>query len=80
MPMELFGEHETIKKEIEKPLVINFTRELQKIIINKGSSLSLNLCDNLITELEKSLGRPLTLEDIELAADFFVKQEQITKL
>ncbi|MFX0155224.1 MAG: ADP-ribosylation factor-like protein [Candidatus Hodarchaeota archaeon] len=78
MPMELFGEHEDLKKEMEKPLVIDFTRELQKIIISKGSSLSLNLCENLISELGRSLGRPLTMEDVEIAADFFVKQEQLT--
>jgi len=78
MPMELFGPHEEIKKEMDKPLVIDFTKELQKIIIEKGSSLSLKLCENLITELEKSLGRPLTLDDVKLAADFFIKQEQLT--
>ena len=76
MPMEIFGDHDDIKKELEKPLVIDFTKELQKIITNKGSSLSLELCKNLIVELERSLGRPLTMEDVELAADFFVKQEQ----
>ncbi len=78
MPMELFGPHEEIKKDMEKPLVIDFTKELQKIIIEKGSSLSLKLCENLITELEKSLGRALTLDDVKLAADFFIKQEQLT--
>ncbi len=78
MPMELFGPHEDIKKEMYKPLVIDFTKELQKIIEEKGSSLSLNLCENLITELQKSLDRPITIEDIQLAADFFVKQEQLT--
>ncbi len=77
MPMEIFGEHEDIKKEMEKPLVVDFTKELQKMIVSKGSSLSLNLCKNLILELEKSLGRPITIEDIEIAADFFVKQEQL---
>jgi GTPase SAR1 family protein len=77
MPMELFA-HEDVKKEMDKPLVINFTKELQKSIIEKGSSLSLDLCEKLITELEKSLGRPLKLEDVELAADYFVKQEQLS--
>jgi hypothetical protein len=76
MPMELFGPHEDIKKDMEKPLVIDFTKQLQEIISKKGSSLSLELCQNLITELQKSLGRPLTIEDIETAAEFFVKQEQ----
>jgi hypothetical protein len=78
MPMEIFSPHEEIKKDLDKPLVIDFTKELQQIIIQKGSSLSLELCQNLITELQKSLGRPLTLEDIETAAEFFVKQEQLT--
>ena len=78
MPIEIFSPHEDIKKEIEKPLIIDFTKELQKIIISKGSSLSLNLCKNLIIELERSLGRPVTIQDVELAADFFVKQEQLS--
>ncbi|MFX0142369.1 MAG: ADP-ribosylation factor-like protein, partial [Candidatus Hodarchaeota archaeon] len=76
MPLELFTPHEEIKKDMEKPLVIDFTKELQKIIIEKGSSLSLRLCENLITELERSLGRPLILDEVKLAADFFVKQEK----
>ncbi len=78
MPMELFGDHEDIKDDMTKPLVVDFTKELQKIIIQKGSSLSFKLCENLITELEKSLGRPITIDDVKLAADFFVKQEQLT--
>ncbi|MFW9901659.1 MAG: ADP-ribosylation factor-like protein [Candidatus Thorarchaeota archaeon] len=78
MPMEIFGEYEDIKKEIKKPLVIDFTKELQKMIISRGSSLSLNLCENLILELGKSLGRPITIDDLEMAAEFFVKQEQVT--
>ncbi|MFW9882410.1 MAG: ADP-ribosylation factor-like protein [Candidatus Thorarchaeota archaeon] len=77
MPLEIFAPHEDITKDIDKPMVINFTQELQKIIKKKGSSLSLKLCENLITELQKSLGRPLKMEDIELAADFFVKQEKL---
>ncbi|MFX1504053.1 MAG: ADP-ribosylation factor-like protein [Promethearchaeota archaeon] len=78
MPMELFTPHEDVKKDMEKPLIINFTKELQRTIIEKGSSLSLELCEKLITELQKSLGRPLKLEDVELAADFFVKQEKLS--
>ena len=77
MPIELFSTHEDIKKDIDKPLVIDFTQQLQKIIEEKGSSLSLNLCENLIKELQNSLGRPLTIDDIKLAADFFVKQEKL---
>ncbi|MFX1366843.1 MAG: ADP-ribosylation factor-like protein [Promethearchaeota archaeon] len=79
MPMELFGPHKELEQDIKKPLVVDFTKELQKIIIQKGSSLSLELCDNLITELEKSLGRDITIDDIKLAADFFVKQEKMSQ-
>jgi len=79
MPMELFGDHEDIKEDMMKPLVVDFSKELQKIIIEKGSSLSLKLCENLITELKKSLGRPITFDDVKLAADFFVKQEKMTQ-
>ncbi len=79
MPMEIFRSNEELKKDMKKPLVVDFTKELQKIIIQKGSSLSIKLCENLITELEKSLGRPITIDDIELAADFFVKQEQLSQ-
>ncbi|MFX0022218.1 MAG: ADP-ribosylation factor-like protein [Candidatus Hermodarchaeota archaeon] len=78
MPMEIFGPHEDIKKDMEKPLVIDFTKELQNFISEQGSSLSLKLCENLISELQKSLERPLTIEDIKLAADFFVKQEKLS--
>ena len=60
-------------------IVVDFTKELQKMIFQKGGSLSLELCQNLIIELEKSLGRPITIDDIELAADFFVKQEQLSQ-
>jgi len=78
MPMELFGSHEEIQRETDKPLIIDFTKELQKIITERGSSLSLPLCQKLITDLEKSLERPLTIQDVKLAAEFFVKQEKLT--
>ncbi|MHA1913827.1 MAG: ADP-ribosylation factor-like protein [Promethearchaeota archaeon] len=77
MPMELFGPHEGLTKDIKKSKVSDYTNELQKIITEKGGSLSLNLCEQLIRDLEQSLGRTLTIEDVELAADFFVKQEQL---
>lgn len=75
MPMELFAPHEELGKEIRKPQIVDFSRELQKIISEKGSSLSLKLCEQLITDLAQSLGRALTIEDVKMAAEFFVKQE-----
>jgi len=76
MPMELFPPHEDLAKEIKKPKISDFAKEAQRIISEKGSSLSLKLCEHLVTDLEQSLGRPLTIEDVKLAAGFFVKQEQ----
>jgi len=78
MPLELFPPHEDLTKEIEKPKIVNFTDELQKIISEKGSSLSLKLSETLLTDLEKSLGRPLTIDDVNSAAEFFVKQDQLS--
>ncbi|MFW9874707.1 MAG: ADP-ribosylation factor-like protein, partial [Candidatus Thorarchaeota archaeon] len=77
MPIELFPPHEELVKEIKKPKISDYAKEVQKMISEKGSSLSLKLCEILVTDLEQSLGRPLTLEDIKLATDFFVKQEQL---
>jgi len=50
---------------------------LQRIIEKKGSSLSLKLCLQLITELQKTMARPLTIEDVELAAEVFVKHDTL---
>jgi GTPase SAR1 family protein len=77
LPLELFPPHEDLVKEIEKPKIINFTDELQKIISEKGSSLSLKLSETLLADLEKSLGRQLTIDDVTSAAEFFVQQDQL---
>ena len=50
---------------------------LQKMIEQSGSSLSINLCSQLITELQKTLSRPLKDEDLEAAARFFVKHDSL---
>ena len=55
--------------------ISNYPRTLQNLIEQKGSSLSLKLCEQLVRELRNTLARNLTLEDIEMAADVFVKQE-----
>ena len=55
----------------------NYPEMLQKIIEQSGSTLSLNLCSQLITELQKTLARPLTIDDIESAATFFVKHDSL---
>ena len=77
LPTELFPKLDESKAKKDESKVSDFATELQNVIIEKGSSLSLKLCQQLITELQTSLGRPLTKDDINLAADFFVKQEQL---
>ena len=48
---------------------------LQQLIEKQGSSLSLNLCELLLADLQKTLARPLTVEDLKLAAGVFVKHD-----
>lgn len=77
VPTDLFPKLDESKEKKDEITISDFARALQAIITEKGSSLSLKLCEQLINELKNSLGRSLTKEDINLAADFFVKQEQM---
>ncbi len=52
-----------------------FPSILQQMIEKRGSSLNINLCIQLLAELHKTLARPLTIEDLNLAADVFVKHD-----
>jgi GTPase SAR1 family protein len=76
MPAEVFPPLEGSKEIIVDSKLSDYATELQKFIMEKGSSLSLGLCQQLIIELQKSLGRSISIDDIKLAAEFFVKQEQ----
>ncbi len=49
---------------------------LQKLIIEKGSNLPIALCEKYIDELEKTLEVSLTLNDLQLAVQYFVKIEK----
>jgi GTPase SAR1 family protein len=62
------------KLEITRDEDIN-PEELKKLIEAKGSSLSINLCKLLISDLKKALSRPLKIEDLEMAAEVFVRNE-----
>jgi GTPase SAR1 family protein len=53
----------------------DYPNMLQQLIEKQGSSLTLNLCEQLLTELQKTLSRPLTVDDLELAANVFVKHD-----
>jgi len=54
---------------------IDYPLELQQYIEQKGSSLSINLCQQLINDLQTALSRSITSEDLEMVADVFVKNE-----
>ncbi len=63
------------QSEIESKKI--YPKMLQEMIEQSGSTLSLNLCSQLITELQKTLARPLTDDDLESAASFFVKHDSL---
>jgi len=68
-------------KPYEKPLVediqsIDLAEILHEIIENNGGELSPELCERFITELSDSLQHSLTIEDINLAARYFLEKER----
>lgn len=65
-----------IQEKLESTIDIGlYPEELKKLIEKKGSSLHMDLCKQLVKDLEKALSRPLTIEDLEMAAEIFVKNE-----
>jgi len=64
-------------EQSESESEIIYPEMLQKMIAQSGSTLSLKLCSQLITELQKTLARPLTIEDLESAVNFFVKHDSL---
>lgn len=69
----------TEQKEIieEKTPSKELSKVLKELIEKKGSTLSLKLCEHLVNQLQTTLGRTLTLEDVETAAEIFIKQENL---
>ncbi|MFW9945592.1 MAG: hypothetical protein ACFFDX_02070 [Candidatus Odinarchaeota archaeon] len=65
---------ETIEEETPSK---DFSKILKELIEKKGSTLSLKLCEHLVNQLQTTLGRTLTLEDVETAAEIFIKQENL---
>ncbi|MHA1293368.1 MAG: GTPase domain-containing protein [Promethearchaeota archaeon] len=53
----------------------NFVETLQRLIKEQGGDLSKNLCNMYISELLETLNRPLTFEDLKIAAKSFIKKE-----
>ncbi len=71
IPIEIQEQKTKILSEIE----LDLKNQLQILIKNKGSDLSIDLCEFFINEMTEALGIPLTIEDIKLAAEFFYKKE-----
>ena len=55
----------------------DYVNALFQLIKEKGSSLSLKLCTEFIDEMKSTLDRPIMLGDLKVAADLFIKQENI---
>ena len=72
---EVIPEEKRPTLEIVEEKDDEFPIMLQQLIEKQGSSLNLNLCEQLLAELQKTLARPLTIEDLELAAGVFVKHD-----
>lgn len=63
------------KTEIIAEKKFDFKNQLQKFIKDKGSDLSIDLCEFFINELNEALGVPITIEDLKIAAEYFSKKE-----
>ncbi|MHA1274774.1 MAG: hypothetical protein ACTSQS_15235, partial [Promethearchaeota archaeon] len=55
---------------------LDFAEILYKTIKDKGGDLSLALCQKYIKELLETLKRPLTKEDLEIAAKVYIQKER----
>ena len=75
-PVKYVSHEKNITDDIVSDSGFDFARELKNLITKKGSNLSLKLCQKFIEELLGSLQQALKLEDLELAADYFVQIEK----
>ena len=64
------------KKKVPLSQSSDLSTNLQKLIQEKGSSLNAELTAQFINELSNSIGEPLTLDDIKMAANYFYDIEQ----
>ena len=54
----------------------DFIHEFQKLIEKRGSMLNTSLCEKFLSEMLNSFEKPLKIEDLEYAADCFVRIEK----
>ncbi|MFX1394313.1 MAG: hypothetical protein ACFFAH_12170 [Promethearchaeota archaeon] len=72
-----FKEHEpNITDKIVADKEFDFIYEFQQLIEKRGSTLSTSLCEKFISEMLNSFKKPLKNEDLEYAADCFVRIEK----
>ena len=70
-------EHETnLTDEIVANKEFNFIEKLQQLLEKRGSTLNSGLCEKFISEMLRSFEKPLKFEDLEYAAECFVRIEK----
>jgi hypothetical protein len=70
-------EHETnLTDEIVANKEFNFIDKLQQLLEKRGSTLNSGLCEKFISEMLRSFEKPLKFEDLEYAAECFVRIEK----
>ncbi|MFW9898879.1 MAG: hypothetical protein ACFFDO_06430 [Candidatus Thorarchaeota archaeon] len=70
-------EHETnLTDEIVANKDFNFIDKLQQLLEKRGSTLNSGLCEKFISEMLRSFEKPLKFEDLEYAAECFVRIEK----
>lgn len=75
-PVHFIPYDKNIADEIISDPSFDFSEILYEIIENNGSQLSKELCEQYIDELLKVLERPLTIEDLNIAARSFIEKEK----
>ncbi|MFX1339815.1 MAG: hypothetical protein ACFFDK_14475, partial [Promethearchaeota archaeon] len=73
-PISIKTQEEKTEMIAEKKLALK--NQLQQLIKNKGTDLNIDLCEFFIKEMTEASGEPLTIEDIQLAAEIFYKKEK----
>jgi len=72
-----FPEHEdNITDLIESYGDFDFGKELQKLIVKKGSTLSDKLCEQFISDMLEAFETALKYDDLKLASEIFIKIEK----
>ncbi|MFX1256830.1 MAG: Rab family GTPase [Promethearchaeota archaeon] len=74
--LKIYNQVKNVSEEIVKDNIVDFSKKLQKMIIETGSDLSLALCEKFIDKMLIDLKKPLTFEDIKVATEIFANKEK----